>query len=152
MPLYSSKAPIQNPRLDVVYRNLSYPEFGNEILDEHCTSIIKKTATFNVNLNLDTGTFDTIEILQRMISKELIIKIVPMKMVDKNNQPIAYIILENFKFIRFKNLLDYDWYDHSDIKNIRVKFDYDKATFINKKSYNTFIRKLKLQQVELNSE
>ena len=79
-------------------------------------------------------------------SKEKI-GVVELKHHDRTGEVIFITVIENFKFDRILNLLDYDW-NESDVKKIKVEFSYDKAIFFDSNQYKSYKRKLKIIELE----
>jgi len=89
------------------------------------------------------------QIINNMINNNTIINYLEI-INSKKDGTIKYCsFLKNFSFVEILGFLDFDWdsWDKSDskIKDLRVKFKYDKMDVVTSKNYNNFLRKIKLE-------
>lgn len=124
-----------------IFSNLCEIDFGIPILTEYCYKVEKNIAHFY--LNDHDGNFPIMDYVQSDES----LGVVEFKYHNKVNEVISITVVENFRFVRILDLLDYDW-SVSDCKKIQVEFVYDKATFFDKAQYKAYLRKLKILELE----
>jgi len=135
--------------IEPVY-NFCEIDFGVKILKEvenNITKVSKNSIYFNLNLNIG-GKVEVLDFILPSIDNKEVFKLVEFKFTNKNGNISYRIIVENFRFTKVVNLLDFD-YSKYELKNLKVKFKYDKSHLIYEKDYTKFIRRLKLDNINI---
>ena len=133
--------------VEPIYLTLFEVRFNNTFLTDNCSSIKNDIMIFNLyTVNDELQPF---KIINNMINNNTIINYLEI-INSKKDGTIKYCsFLKNFSFVEILGFLDFDWdsWDNNDlkIKNLRVKFKYDKIDVVTSKNYNNFLRKIKLE-------
>ena len=120
--------------------------FNNKILLDNCISIKNDIMLFNFYYCDDK--LVPFDIINDMIYNNIIINYLEIVNFQKDGTINYCTFLKNFSFVEFVEFLDFNWSAASmsgdTIKNLKVKFKYDKMIVLTGKNYNNFIRKIKL--------
>ena len=132
--------------IDPIYQSCFEVRFNNKFLLDNCISI--ENNIINFNLYIYENELQPFNIINDMINNNEIINYLEIINYNKEGAIKYAVFLEKFKFVEFVGFLDFDLvkYDKKyNIKNLHVKFKYDKMTVIIEKKYNNFIRKIKIK-------
>jgi len=130
---------------DVIYKNIYVAKFNDEYLSENCFKINKKHFHFNVNIINNKAS--PLQIIFNYIENKSKINL-PIELYNKTGDLIQIISLQNFQFLKIKNLLDFKWGGKESIIKIKVSYKYKNMKLFNNYSeYNQFLRKLKLEKI-----
>jgi len=113
--------------IEPIFNQFKRVDFGNSILNKYLVSIKSDTMSFSVNIN--NGIIEPFDIVINMINEGRIID-VHITNHDVSVKNIYLMILKNFKFTKFNNLLDFN-YGKSDIFDINVSFTFDEIEYHN---------------------
>lgn len=116
---FNSKQPI--------FLNLNDIKFNDIYLDSSIFMIENNKMYFNVNIY--DGKVEPLETILKMIKLKSVINIEMINM-DKNGTIIYKIIINNFKFLKINNLLNFD-YNKQDIMKLDVTYTFDDIEYIN---------------------
>lgn len=133
--------------VEPIYLSLFEVRFSDTFLMDNCNSIENDTMIFNLYDIKDE--LQPFEIINNMIKNNKILNYLEIVNHKKDGTIKYCVFLKNFSFIEFIGFLDFDWasYDKSGdkLKNLKVKFKYDKMNVITGNNYNNFVRKIKLE-------
>jgi len=146
LPHFTSHYNYSNYYQDAVQQSAVEVLFDNLKMSNNCRSIEKNIMTFNFNV------FETeiipYDIIKKMISNNEIIKYLEIRYFSKNGSRIYSTFLNNFRFVKILNFLDFDWSKSNDIKDLKVIFKYDGIyTAASDMEYNKFIRRIKIENI-----
>jgi len=110
-----------------IFLNLNDIKFNDIYLDSSIFMIENNKMYFNVNIY--DGKVEPLETILKMIKLKSVINIEMINM-DKNGTIIYKIIINNFKFLKINNLLNFD-YNKQDIMKLDVTYTFDDIEYIN---------------------
>jgi len=132
--------------LDPVY-NLCEVDLGTQEFSEiehSITKVEKNSIYFNMNVDSD-GYIEVLDFVRQSLKSKEVFDIGEFKFLNKSGDVIYRIVIENFRFTKIVNLLDFDYSD--DVKQLQVKFKYDIYELVYEKDYKKYIRRLKLKSI-----
>jgi len=130
-------------KLEPVYGNLFFADFGHDVLNDYCVKISK--SHFHFNLNESEGKVVPLSTLDKLINNEKILN-VTILLFNKDGDVISIICLEDIMLLKIKDL-NFD-YSLDDIIRIRVKYKHNKMKiFDNDRELKNYQRKQKLIKI-----
>lgn len=119
---------------------------GFSEIEHNITKVKKNSIYFNLNVTSD-GSIDVLDFISQSISNKEIFNIVEFKFLNKTGGVIFRIMIENFRFTKIVNLLDFNYYYSDKLKQLKVKFKYDKSEIVYEKDYKKYIKRKKLENI-----
>lgn len=113
--------------LDPIYKSLAEAEFYDtdpiSILTEQLYKIEGNKMYFHLNITEDKEIIPLKKIVELMDSNVKLM--VNVYFHDKEGEVLYKVDLYGFRFIKLLNVLDYDWNENNEIKDLVVEFTYD---------------------------
>lgn len=139
--------PTSYANIEPVY-NLCEVDLGTQEFSEiehSITKVERNSIYFNMNIDYN-GSIEVLDFVRQSLKSKEVFDIGEFKFLNKDGCIIYRIVIENFRFTKIVNLLDFD-YNSNNVKELQVKFKYDTYELVYEKDYNKYIRRLKLESI-----